>query len=165
MTASTSPSKFSPDPASATPPPRAWPPRRFPTCRRPGRRTCRPWPTCSACGSSARSSPSKLRWKAGPLMNEVSFVVSDADDGLRERLDEEINLFNAAVTGYHDARLLYIAVGGGYDDLHAGLYGSTWGGCGYIDVLWVRADQLGSGLGTRLLAAAEKEIQQRGCDR
>jgi hypothetical protein len=30
-------------------------------------------------------------------MGEVALVVSDAGDGLRERLDEEINSFNAAV--------------------------------------------------------------------
>lgn len=98
-------------------------------------------------------------------MNEVSFVVSDADGGLRERLDEEINAFNAAITGHHDGRLLCITVRGKSGDLHAGLHGWTWGGCGYIDLLWVRDDQRGRGLGTRLLATAEREIQRRGCDR
>jgi ribosomal protein S18 acetylase RimI-like enzyme len=46
-----------------------------------------------------------------------------------------------------------------------GLYGWTWGGCGYIDLLWVRDDQRGRGLGTRLLTTAEGETQRRGCDR
>jgi GNAT superfamily N-acetyltransferase len=94
---------------------------------------------------------------------EAGFVVSDADDGLRERLDGEINAFNAAATGYTDGRLLTIAVRGDDGSLHAGLYGWTWGGCGFVDLLWVRDDQRGSGLGARLLAAAEQEIRRRGC--
>ena len=98
-------------------------------------------------------------------MSEVSFVVGEADAGLRDRLDEEISAFNAAVTGYHDGRLLSIAVREGSGDLRAGLYGWTWGGCGYIDLLWVRDDQRSGGLGTKLLAAAEAEIRRRGCDR
>jgi GNAT superfamily N-acetyltransferase len=99
------------------------------------------------------------------MMSEVPFVIGDADPGLRERLDAEISAFNAAVTGYHDGRLLSVAVRGDGDDLRAGLYGWTWGGCGYIDLLWVRDDQRGHGLGARLLAAAEAEIRRRGCDR
>lgn len=98
-------------------------------------------------------------------MTEMTLVAGEADTGLRERLDQEVNAFNVAATGYHDARLLSIAARGDSGDLCAGLYGWTWGGCGYIELLWVRDDQRGNGLGTRLLAAAETEIQQRGCDR
>ena len=98
-------------------------------------------------------------------MSEVRFVAGDTDAGLRERLDEEISAFYAATTGHHDGRLLSIAARGDSGDLRAGLYGWTWGGCGYIDLLWVRDDQRGHGLGARLLAAAEAEIQRRGCDR
>ena len=96
-------------------------------------------------------------------MGETAFVVSDADDGLRERLNEEINAFNVAATGLDDGALLGIAVREDGGALVAGLFGWTWGGCGYIEVLWVRADQRGRGLGTRLLAAAEREIGRRGC--
>ena len=98
-------------------------------------------------------------------MNEVSFLAGEADADLRDRLDEEISAFNAAVTGHHDGRLLSIAVRGDRGDLRGGLYGWTWGGCGYIDLLWVRDDQRSCGLGTKLLAAAEAEIRRRGCDR
>ena len=83
-------------------------------------------------------------------MSETPFVVGGADPGLRERLDEEISAFNAAATGYHDGRMLSVAVHGDGGDLQAGLYGWTWGGCGYIDLLWVRDDQRGHGLGARL---------------
>jgi GNAT superfamily N-acetyltransferase len=96
-------------------------------------------------------------------MSEVPVVVGDADASLRERLDEEIYAFNAAVTGYHDGRSLSVAARGEDGALHAGLHGWTWGGCGYVELLWVRDDQRGSGLGARLLAAAEAEIRRRGC--
>ena len=99
------------------------------------------------------------------MMSEDRFVVGDADTGLREYLDEKISAFNAAVTGYHDGRLLSVTVRGDGGDLCAGLYGWTWGGCGYIDLLWVQDGQRGNGSGTRLLAAAEAEIRRRGCDR
>lgn len=98
-------------------------------------------------------------------MAEVTLTAGEADDGLRERLDQEINAFNATATGYHDARLLSIAARADDGDLCAGLYGWTWGGCGYIELLWVRGDQRGNGLGSKLLAAAEDEIRRRGCDR
>jgi GNAT superfamily N-acetyltransferase len=98
-------------------------------------------------------------------MSEVRIAVGDADAGLAERLDQEISAFNAAVTGYHDGRMLSVAVRGDDDGLLAGLYGWTWGGCGYVDLLWVRDDQRGHGLGARLLATAEAEIRRRGCDR
>ena len=97
-------------------------------------------------------------------MGEVAFVVRDAQAGLRQRLETEINTFNAAATGHTDGELLCIEVRGGDGDLHAGLSGWTWGGCGYVDVLWVRGDHRGAGLGTRLLAAAEEEMRRRGCD-
>jgi GNAT superfamily N-acetyltransferase len=96
-------------------------------------------------------------------MDEVQLVVTDADDGLRERLSEEINAFNVAATGLADGTLLGIAVRDDGGAVRAGLFGWTWGGCGYIEALWVRADQRGCGLGTQLLAAAEREIRRRGC--
>jgi GNAT superfamily N-acetyltransferase len=98
-------------------------------------------------------------------MSEAWFTVGDADADLAERLDQEISAFNAAASGHHDARMLSVAVRGDGGDLRGGLYGWTWGGCGYVDLLWVRDDQRGLGLGADLLAAAEAEIRRRGCDR
>jgi RNA polymerase sigma-70 factor, ECF subfamily len=45
-------------------------------------------------------------------MSEVTLIAGEGDAGLRERLDQEISAFNAAATGYHDARLLSIAARG-----------------------------------------------------
>ena len=98
-------------------------------------------------------------------MSEARIAVGDADAGLAERLDKEISAFNAAAAGHHDARMLSVAVHGDDGDLRAGLYGWTWGGCGYIELFWVREDERGHGLGARVLAAAEAEIVRRGCDR
>jgi GNAT superfamily N-acetyltransferase len=98
-------------------------------------------------------------------MSEARLAVGDADADLAERLDQEISAFNAAASGHHDARMLSVAVRGDDGDLRGGLYGWTWGGCGYVDLLWVRDDQRGLGLGADLLAAAEAEIRRRGCDR
>ena len=98
-------------------------------------------------------------------MSEVRFAVGDADAGLAGRLDKEISAFNAAAAGHHDARTLSVAAHGDGGDLRAGLYGWTWGGCGYIELFWVREDERGHGLGARVPAAAEAEIVRRGRDR
>jgi GNAT superfamily N-acetyltransferase len=99
------------------------------------------------------------------VTTETGLAVGGADADLRDRLDQEIYDFNAAATGYNDGCGLSIAVHGDDGGLLAGLTGWTWGGCGYIELFWVRHDQRGSGLGTRMLAAAEAEIRRRGCDR
>lgn len=97
------------------------------------------------------------------MVDEAAFVISDVDDDLRERLNQEISAFNVAATGLADGVLLGIAVREDGGALRAGVSGWTWGGCGYIEFLWVREDQRGRGLGSGLLAAAEREIARRGC--
>lgn len=99
------------------------------------------------------------------MTSGAQFTVGGADAGLQERLDQEINNFNTAATGHYDHRELTVAARGDDGELLAGLSGWTWGGCGYVDLLWVRDDQRGAGLGARLLATAEAEIRDRGCDR
>ena len=98
-----------------------------------------------------------------PAAGEVSLVVSDRGDGLSERIDAELCAINAERTGHRDLQPLRVAAWD-RDDLLAGLCGSTWGGCGYIESLWVRADYRRRGLGARLLEAGEREIRHRGCD-
>jgi ribosomal protein S18 acetylase RimI-like enzyme len=96
-------------------------------------------------------------------VTEDRITVSDVEDGLDDALSERINQFNVEATGFDDGRRLSVAKRGRDGSLEAGLSGWTWGGCGYIEYLWVRADLRGAGLGSRLLAAAEAEAGARGC--
>ena len=75
--------------------------------------------------------------------------VGEADRALTEGLDEEIYAFNAEATGLYDGRLLTVRASNG-ESLVGGLSGWTWGGCGYVDVLWIAADYRGRGLGTEV---------------
>jgi ribosomal protein S18 acetylase RimI-like enzyme len=96
-------------------------------------------------------------------MTDDPITVSDHDDGLAATLSDRINEFNVAATGFDDGRWLHVAKRGGNGSLQAGLSGWTWGGCGYIEFLWVHADLRGTGLGSQLLDAAEAEAKARGC--
>jgi GNAT superfamily N-acetyltransferase len=78
-------------------------------------------------------------------------------------LSDRINEFNFAATQMYDGRELALFVRDTEGRITAGIYGWTWGGCGYIDKLWVRDDLRGQGYGTQLLQAAEREISARGC--
>jgi ribosomal protein S18 acetylase RimI-like enzyme len=100
----------------------------------------------------------------GLSAGETRFTVTDVDDGLYEYLDEELYAFNTEVTGYRDVQPLRVAARDDGGALLAGLCGQTWGGCGYIDLIWVRADFRRSGLGRQVLEAGENEIRRRGCD-
>jgi GNAT superfamily N-acetyltransferase len=82
-----------------------------------------------------------------------------------EALDDEIYAFNRAATGHHDGRALAAFVRGEAGEMRAGLAGHTWGGCCEIRFLWVREAERRTGLGSALLAAAEREARARGCER
>ena len=78
---------------------------------------------------------------------------------LRDRIYEH----KSEATGFYDGKALTICA---RDDRHrivAGIDGLTWGGCLYVDYLWVREDLRRDGYGTRLLLAAEREAAARGC--
>jgi len=92
-----------------------------------------------------------------------SIVLPEPDERLAAELNERINEFNARATGIGDGRLLQAELRDEGGALVAGLTGWTWGGCGYIDVLWVRENHRGRGLGRLLLDAAETEAHKRGC--
>ena len=80
-----------------------------------------------------------------------------------EELREAVIAFNVAVTGYTDGASLGCFVRDADGQLVAGLHGFTWGGYAMIEWLWVHDDHRHTGLGTRLMEAAENESARRGC--
>ena len=90
-------------------------------------------------------------------------TVGERNQSLADRLDEEIYAFNVDATGLDDGLLLTVKARAEDGSLAGGLSGWTWGGCLYVDLLWVREDLRGEGLGSRLLEAAEQEAVERGC--
>lgn len=95
--------------------------------------------------------------------NDVRLTIGDEDPDLAARLDEEIYAFNVEATGLADGRMLTIRIIDDDGALVAGLSGWTWGGTGYVNVLWVAEAQRAQGLGTALMNAAEAEAKARGC--
>jgi ribosomal protein S18 acetylase RimI-like enzyme len=97
-------------------------------------------------------------------MQQTDVVVSDdATPEDLQFLEGQVNEFNFAATGFRDARLLVILLRDANRQLYAGLSGHTWGGAAEIRFLWVDESRRHSGVGSRLLHAAEEEARSRGC--
>ena len=78
-------------------------------------------------------------------------------------LEEQMNEYNFAATGIYDARLLVMFLRDSAGRIYAGLSGHTWGGVAEIRFLWVDEPSRRTGIGSRLLRAAEEEAASRGC--
>jgi GNAT superfamily N-acetyltransferase len=78
-------------------------------------------------------------------------------------VEERIDAYNVAATGYDDYRPLAIFVRDSEGAIIAGLTGFTWGGTLKIEFFWVHDDLRGQGYGSRLIATAEREAVARGC--
>jgi GNAT superfamily N-acetyltransferase len=88
--------------------------------------------------------------------------LSRAEQAIAERLIDEIDRHNVAATGI-TARELLAAETDERGELLGGVYGWSWGGTCWIEALWVREDARSSGLGTRMLHAAEDIARDRRC--
>jgi ribosomal protein S18 acetylase RimI-like enzyme len=76
-------------------------------------------------------------------------------------LDDRLYEFNASRSGIDDGKLLAVFARQ-RGRIVAGLYGWTWGGCCHVKLLWVEERHRGGGIGTRLMAMAEREARARG---
>ncbi|GAA4909635.1 GNAT family N-acetyltransferase [Streptomyces coeruleoprunus] len=93
----------------------------------------------------------------------MKLTTGGEDKELADLLDEALTAFNARATGADDGDEMAIRATDDDGAVIGGLTGWTWGDSCEIHMLWVRDDQRGSGLGTRLMEAAEEEARRRGC--
>ncbi len=93
----------------------------------------------------------------------MEFRVEDQPDPLDiEFLENQIRNESSAAMGLGDEAELAIFVREA-GMVVAGISGWTWGDCCELQSLWVHPSLRGSGLATRLIAAAEAEAAARGC--
>ena len=96
-------------------------------------------------------------------MTDATLTIGKADAALEERLDHELDAFNAAANPHVDpAEELTVRIEED-GELVAGLSGWTWGQAAGIAMTWVREGKRGAGVGARLLGAFEEEARRRGC--
>ena len=97
-------------------------------------------------------------------MTRYRLTVGDRDvAGVETGLRAELYRFNVETTGLDDGDLLVLELLDDEGERVAGLFGWTWGGTGFVDLLHVDARHRRRGLGSRLLATAEDEARRRGC--
>ena len=86
-----------------------------------------------------------------PSKNEMDFV------------REELTRFNTERVGADGHTPLNIVEYDAHGNIIGGLLGGTYWGWMYIDVLWVDENHRKTGIGSKLLAEAEKEAVRRDC--
>jgi GNAT superfamily N-acetyltransferase len=97
-------------------------------------------------------------------MPRIQIGVRDDDrPELEAFLGDRLYQFNSRTTGIDDGKLLNASIEDAAGNIVAALSGHTWGGCCEIGRLWVDESMRGTGLGTALMQAAEREAVRRGC--
>lgn len=92
-------------------------------------------------------------------------VIGSADAKLDQRLSDELGNFNArAVRGAAAVELTVHSLDED-GELLGGISGWTWQQAACIGLTWVRVDQRGSGVGSRLLTQFEQSAAERGARR
>lgn len=99
-----------------------------------------------------------------PPTPPLPLVLSDhADPAVVAEIHDALRAFNVARSSDFVATDLLITARDDDGRLQGGLTGLTKWDWLYVDYLWVADSQRGSGLGSRLLTAAEAEARRRGC--
>ena len=80
-----------------------------------------------------------------------------------EQIRKSLFEFNAGKVGDDGHTPLNIVEYDADGNIIGGILGGTYWGWMYVDILWVREDHRGRGIGSKLLCAAETEAKSRGC--
>lgn len=96
-------------------------------------------------------------------MADVVTTVGAADSALDERLNSELDAFNADATADVPAAVKLTVRVEQDKQLVAGVSGWTWGTAAGISMTWVDAEHRGSGVGAKAIEAFETEARTRGC--
>ena len=94
---------------------------------------------------------------------DVEIVVGQPAGADRGELVDALLAYNAQTTGITDDTELSAFIRSSDGQLVAGIYGWIFGQTGEVALIWVRADQRGEGLGSRLLTAFEEKAAALGC--
>ena len=86
-----------------------------------------------------------------PSKNEIEFVRESLKRFNDERVGDDEHTPIAFVEYDADRNVI------------GGIIGGTYWGWMYVDILWVREDCRGRGIGSKLLTEAESEARRRGC--
>ena len=80
-----------------------------------------------------------------------------------KKVYDELIRFNAEKVGGDGHAPLNIVEYDEGGNIIGGIIGGTYWGWLYVDILWVHESHRRSGIGSKLLAEAEKEAKSRGC--
>jgi GNAT superfamily N-acetyltransferase len=87
-------------------------------------------------------------------------MASDADS---QHVHDGLSLYNVGRTGQDFWRPVKLFVRDSTGLIRGGLLGDIWGGWLEVKILWLEESLRGTGLGRRLIEAAEAEARAAGC--